>query len=393
MNKGIVVFVGLSILLTACGKNPSVGENADLSTLAANNFSTSYTQEYWNDAAGSSTGVFTVGQSTGSPAATNKGGIDAVVFKYDFNGNVLWKKQLTSAANDSATDVAVNPGGQVYVLGATDGKIGARSNGQRDVFVTRYDADGKNPKTVQLGGAGYDDAVDIVLDKNQVPYILMSLDDGADYTVYKGDPTTFRFTKLAVKSQGAEKAKALGVDTTGNIYVLVDYKRVPDTVVDINQFSSSGQYLDYVRASSVSGSLAQDLRFEKNDLYVSYTAPDAAGKATGYLKKLKDLTVAWEVNLGTSYVANTVKVAGDAVYLGGLFGGQNYVASYSTAGKKIWSETFSTPTATGYEGVYGVATAAQNNAIYPAGFGYAGSADGFVMRMNAANGDLGWLRQ
>jgi hypothetical protein len=390
MKKGSIILVGLSLLLAACGRNPS--EEAELNTLAVSNFSTSYTQEFWNDAAGSSTGLFTVGQSTGSPGGANQGNIDAVIFKYDFKGNVLWKRQLGSVANDAATDVAVNPSGQVYVLGATDGKI-RTSSGQRDVFVTRYDADGKNQKIVQLGGAGYDDAVDIVLDKNQVPYILVSLDDGASYAVYKGDPATFRFTKLALTDVFSDdKPKALSVDSSGNLYILMEYA---GTAVDINKYSGQGQYQGFTRVAAgfLNGVKANDMRLEGNDLYVSYTLPNASGKATGYLRKLKGSTVLWEVNLGENFMANTIKVAGDAVYLGGLFGGQNYVARYSTAGKKIWSETFSTPTATGFESVNGLATASQDNAIFPAGFGYAGSADGFVTRMNAANGDGGWLRQ
>lgn len=392
MKKGIVILVGLSMVLAACGKSPEASE-ADVSSLAVNNFSTGYTQEFWQDAAGSSTGLFTVGQSNGSPAGTNQGGIDAVVFKYDLSGNVLWKKQIGSPANDAANDVAVNPSGQVYVLGGTDNKVGNVSYGSRDVFVTRYDADGKNQKIVQLGGAGYDNAVDIVLDQNQVPYVLVTLDDEKSYAVYKGDLATFTFTKLPIGTYSNTRPKALSVDSLGNIYVVSEYF---NTSVDIDKYSSTGADLGYVRvADTTPGIKAFDLRIDNDNIYVSYGLPDGANLFTGIVKKYsKDLvTKLWEVNLGLNTTANTIKVAGDSVYLGGAYGGQNFIARYTNAGKKVWSDTFSTPTATGFESVFGLATSANNNAIFPAGFGYAGSADGFVTRVNVATGDLGWLRQ
>ncbi len=391
--KGLIVLSTLSLLLAACGKSPvASGDSAAFSSLASN-FSTSSTQENWNDAAGSSTGIFTVGQSSGSPAGANKGGIDAVVFKYDFNGNVLWKKQIASFANDVATDVAVNPSGQIYVIGGTDNKVGSSSFGQRDVFVTRYDADGTNQKIVQLGGAGYDEAVDIILDKNQVPYILVTLDNKAGYAVYKGDPATFRFTKLAIRTFGFTVPKSLAVDSLGNLYVMSQFVA---NRVEIDKYSSSLLFVGSLTASPLSlGVRPLDLRVDNDTLYVSYATVNAANQLTGTIKRYaKDFsTQLWEINLGLNYSANTIKIAGDALYLSGAFGGSSFIARYTTAGKKVWTDTFSTPTATGSESVEGLATASQINALFPAGYGYAGSADGFVSRINAATGDAGWLRQ
>jgi hypothetical protein len=391
--KKFLALAALSVVLVACGKSPTVtGDDAALTSLATN-FSTSFTQENWNDAAGSSTGVFTVGQSNGSPAGTNKGGIDAIVFKYDFNGNVLWKKQIASLANDAATDVAVNPSGQVYVLGGTDNKVGGSSFGQRDVFVTRYDANGGNQKIAQLGGAGYDDAVDIVLDKNQVPYVLVTLNDKASYAVYKGDPVTFRFTELPIRNYSNTTPKAMSVDSLGNVYILSEYGQ---SAVDIDKYSSTGTSLSYLRvATTTPGVKAFDLRIDSDNIYVSYGLPNGSNIFTGIVKKYsKDfVTKVWEVNLGLNVTANTLKVAGDGVYLGGASGGGSFIAKYTSAGKKVWSDTFSTPTATGSESVEGLATAAQISAVFPAGFGYAGSADGFITRANATTGDAGWLRQ
>jgi hypothetical protein len=391
--KKFLALVALSLVLAACGKSPTATSEDTALTSLATNFSTSFTQENWNDAAGSRTGVFTVGQSNGSPAGANKGGIDGVVFKYDFNGNVLWKKQIASLANDAATDVAVNPSGQVYVLGGTDNKVGSTSFGQRDVFVTRYDANGTNQKTAQLGGAGYDDAVDIVLDKNQVPYVLVTLDDKASYAVYKGDLATFTFTKLPLRTYSNTNPKALSVDSLGNVYILSEYGR---SVVDIDKYSSTGVSLSYLRvATTTPGVRAFDLRIDNDNIYVSYGLPNGSNVFTGIVKKYsKDfVTQLWEVNLGLNTTAKVVKVAGDGVYLGGAFGGGSFIARYTSAGKKVWSDTFSTPTATGSESVEGLATAAQINAVFPAGYGYTGSADGFVTRTNATTGGAGWLRQ
>jgi hypothetical protein len=228
--KKFLALAALSLVLAACGKSPTItAEESGLSSLAAP-FSTSTTQEYWNDAAGSATGVFTVGQSTGSPVGANKGGFDAIVFKYDFNGNILWKKQIASLANDVATAVAVDPSGQVYVLGGTDNKVGSTSYGQRDLFVVRYGSDGKTSQRVQFGTREYDEPVDIVLDKNQIAYVLTK--SGAeDYAVYKQrSGSSFAFD-LLLKSEfdpfnpfnhvRYPQARALAVDDAGSIHVFV----------------------------------------------------------------------------------------------------------------------------------------------------------------------------
>jgi outer membrane protein assembly factor BamB len=156
-----------------------------------------------------------------------------------------------------------------------------------------------------------------------------------------------------------------------------------------------GNKVIFSREAAPGRVLALDMVIDNSDYYFSYALVNANNQSAGVVRKvaLNNIYTGWTVALGLNYSANTLKVAGDGVYLGGAFGGGNFIAKYTNAGQKVWSNTFSTPTATGSESIEGLATAAQINAVFPAGYGYAGSADGFVTRTNAATGDAGWLRQ
>lgn len=53
----------------------------------------------------------------GSSTLTNAGSDDALLAKYDSNGNVLWAKAVGGSASDGANSVAVHGSGNVYVTG------------------------------------------------------------------------------------------------------------------------------------------------------------------------------------------------------------------------------------------------------------------------------------
>lgn len=81
------------------------------------------------------------------------GDSDAVVIKYDFDGNVVWTRHFGTEGREELEGVVVKQG-SVYVAGVTFGTLGESSAGSADVFVRKYDIDGNEIWTRQFGSAG-----------------------------------------------------------------------------------------------------------------------------------------------------------------------------------------------------------------------------------------------
>jgi hypothetical protein len=111
----------------------------------------------------------TGGLLAGAAAA---GGLDSFVRKYDPAGHVLWTRQFGSRLDDFALGAAVAPGGDVFVVGATEGALpGQKSAGDSDAYIATFSADGGDRWARQFGTEGADDAKAIVFDVTGHPFV------------------------------------------------------------------------------------------------------------------------------------------------------------------------------------------------------------------------------
>ncbi len=110
--------------------------------------------------------VLVVGYTDGAlPGQKSAGWRDAFVRKYDPNGKELWTRQFGSTEDDTAFGVAVDAQGNVLVVGETYNVLPAhKSAGRRDIFVRKYDPNGKELWTQQFGSMGYDGAFGVAVD-------------------------------------------------------------------------------------------------------------------------------------------------------------------------------------------------------------------------------------
>jgi hypothetical protein len=138
--------------------------------------------------------VYAVGQTDGGlDGNASSGGTDAVVVKYDTNGDKQWTRQLGSAvATDAARAVAASATGEAYVAGHTygdlDGWIGA---GDTDVFVAKYDGSGTKQWTLQKGTSGYDHAYAAAVDPAGNLYLAGTTEGPLDGNVNLGQQDAF----------------------------------------------------------------------------------------------------------------------------------------------------------------------------------------------------------
>jgi Domain of unknown function (DUF1996) len=76
---------------------------------------------------------------------------DAFLTRYDADGDELWTRQLGTNGTDQALAISVS-GTDVYVAGSTDGRFPKqRANGGTDAFVARFGANGRLVWLKQLG--------------------------------------------------------------------------------------------------------------------------------------------------------------------------------------------------------------------------------------------------
>lgn len=112
--------------------------------------------------------VFVAGSTQGAfPDTVSSGGVDAFVQKYGGSGDVLWTRQFGSPARDFAASVVTADSGDVLIAGNTCGGLpDQESSGGTDTFVRSYDGSGNELWTTQFGTGCAEDATHgIAVDK------------------------------------------------------------------------------------------------------------------------------------------------------------------------------------------------------------------------------------
>ncbi|NJR64589.1 MAG: hypothetical protein HC772_03500 [Leptolyngbyaceae cyanobacterium CRU_2_3] len=91
-------------------------------------------------------------------------GGDAFVAKYSASGTKLWDKTIATPAKDTARGIAVDGSGNVYITGDTSGTIsGQTSAGGTDGFVAKYSTAGTQQWVKQFGTSGLDESQGIAV--------------------------------------------------------------------------------------------------------------------------------------------------------------------------------------------------------------------------------------
>jgi len=169
----------------------------------------------------SSGNVYVTGTSKGSDT-----GNDYATIKYNTNGKQLWVKRYNGPAKkeDSASAIAVDSSGNVYVTGGSEG------SGTSDDYATiKYNTNGKQlwVKTYNGPAYGNDFAGAIAVDSSGNVYVTGSSSnrlsgyENSDYATIKYNTNgkqlwVKRYNRVAV---GWNWASAIAVDSSGNVYV------------------------------------------------------------------------------------------------------------------------------------------------------------------------------
>ncbi|EMY77011.1 beta-propeller repeat protein [Leptospira weilii serovar Ranarum str. ICFT] len=87
---------------------------------------------------------------------TNRIGIrDIILGKYDSNKNTIWTKQVGAPGGTlSVAGIAVDPNGNLYVVGNTKGDFAGPHSSEQDMFLIKFNSDGTQVWAKQTGGVG-----------------------------------------------------------------------------------------------------------------------------------------------------------------------------------------------------------------------------------------------
>jgi hypothetical protein len=154
-------------------------------------------------AVGADGSIFVVGKSNGNvDGQSSAGSDDGFIVKYGANRQKAWTKLISSNASDQATAISLGIDGSIYVVGytSTSGNLnGKTTNGGRDAFVTKFDANGNRAWTTLIGGSGNDRGLAVVTGSDGFIYITGYTDGSIG----------------AARSKGLDDAFVSKLDTNG----------------------------------------------------------------------------------------------------------------------------------------------------------------------------------
>jgi hypothetical protein len=171
--------------------------------------------------------TFVSGFTEGELSGTSFGSIDAFLAKFDTEGDNVWTIQLGTTGQDNATGVAVDAAGNVYIAGGVEGNLSAPSLGDADAFIARYDTEGNEVWTTQTGTTAKDYASDIVVDEEGNVYISGHT-EGELGLVHAGEKDAFlaKFDAdgnylwaTQVGTANTELSTDVALDAAGNVYI------------------------------------------------------------------------------------------------------------------------------------------------------------------------------
>ena len=160
---------------------------------------------------------------------------DIFIQKLNANGELIWAKKAGATAADEANTIAIK-GNEVFTAGyfngtvdfdfSTAGATNLKSNGGRDIFVSKYDLDGKLIWVKQIGNTKDETARQLEIDKYKNIYLSGTFNNSAG--------TTTDFMGKPMGTSGSNDAFCIKFDTQGKIKVDKDGKFLA------KQFAGSG---------------------------------------------------------------------------------------------------------------------------------------------------------
>ena len=299
--------------------------------------------------------VYVTGTSPGSGT-----GNDYLTIKYDPNGNQLWEARYNGPANsnDTASALAVDASGNVYVTGQSNG-----SGTANDYATIKYDSNGNQLWVARYNGPGneYDFGQALAIDASGNVYVTGFSDNiwhAYDYATIKYDTNGNQLWVARYTNQATDYAYAIAVDSSGNVYV-TGGSQASGTGYDYTtiKYDTNGSQL-WVRRYNGSvngGDFGQDVAVDSSgNVYVTgYSPGSGTGLDYATIKYDTNGIELWvrryngSVNGDESAHALAIDSSGNVYVTGESVGSgtaKDYATiKYATNGNQIWVKRYNGP--------------------------------------------------
>jgi len=318
---------------------------------------------------GSFQGANTEFNTTGSGSSdqhTSNGDLDASITKYNADGSYGWTYTFGSADADYGGVINTDSSGNIYFVGYFKGAdvefntTGSgssdqhTSNGDFDIFITKYNSDGSYGWTYTMGSADADYATGVTTDSNDNVYLSSSFQGAnteynttgsgsSDKYTSNGDVDT-AITKYnsdgsygwtyTFGSTGTEYGRAITTDSNDNIYFssLLDGSNV--------EFNTTGSGSSDIHSSNGGNGDIAITKYKSDGSYDwTYTIGGTSGDwptrvVTDYLGNI--YLCGWFA--GTNIEFNTTGSGSSDQHT--ATGGDSFLTRYNSDGSYAWTYTF-----------------------------------------------------
>ena len=178
----------------------------------------------------SSDSIYIVGHSEGDLEGNiNSGGSDLFLIKYNSLGWKQWSTLLGSNQNDFALGSDIDTNDNIYLTGYTQGDLdGNSSNGNDDLFLTKYNSSGTKQWTSTLGSPQDDQAKALAIHSaHNAAYVTgQTMGDITGDNAGNNDIFLLRYNlsgnlqwRKQIGSSGDDVSQGIDTDSSGNVYL------------------------------------------------------------------------------------------------------------------------------------------------------------------------------
>ena len=244
---------------------------------------------------------------------------DVFFAKYTKTGALLWARKIGGSGNDNSKSIGVDANGNVYITGTfeltadfdpSSSIYNVTSNGGLDIFLAKYNSNGKLVWANKIGGASFDFGNSLSVSSSGSVTLAGSFNGNVDFDVTAGnkfinagsssDPFFARYNTNGnliwvkdIAGNGESAAQSIFVGTSGEIYITGNFFGTSDFNPGAGTFSLTGTDAKdafYAKYDSKGTLLWADRIGSFGDQTGQSITADSAGNvyATGYFQGTVD---------------------------------------------------------------------------------------------------------
>jgi Beta-propeller repeat len=314
--------------------------------------------------------LYLSGSTEGGLSGMNQGGRDSFAALYKTDGTSQWLRQFGTAGNDIAAGIAADSAGNYYV-GGTD--VSGTTIPDPNGYVAKYNSGGTSQWRVDLTGAFSAEAIAALVADSAGNTYAAGLTGGSPFSPAKAylakyDTDKKKIWEASYTLTKSSSATSVAIDAGGNVYIAGITNATLSTNVDapftggdvlVAKFSSTGQKLWDKTIASTGAEYARGIAVDPTgNVYITGqtdgTLPGqtSAGGIDSFVAKydtngtaqwLKQFgTAALDEGQGITYSYLTGETAGGIFGNSGLGGSDAWIAGFDSSGRLVGSTQIGT---------------------------------------------------